>query len=169
MIGLDGAVRPDPFADTLFGVVTIVIFAIALLLPTMAAETSAERRRDEALTRLLVGRPVFAGDTRALVLLATARGVELSVGESEGRRIALDAVLDDQPLAEALTEARKTGRRLLLAIAPDGEEAAFLLEGVIYRHGPSELLQLRLDRHCAFLRGRLKDLQCPARSGSPAS
>jgi hypothetical protein len=169
MIGLDGAVRPDPFADTVFGVVTIVIFAIALLLPTMEAESRIERQRNEALTRLLVDRPVIAGGAPALVILATSRGVELSVGGAVSRRIPLSAILDDRPLAAALTEVRSTGRKLLLAIAPAGEEAAFLLEGVIFRHGPPQLLQIRLDRHCAFLRDRFRAKQCPAQTSSGPS
>jgi hypothetical protein len=170
MIGLDGALRADPFADTLFGVVTIVIFAIALLLPRMEAESRIERRRDQALNRLLIDRPVLAGGGPALVVLASSRGVELSAGGSVPyRSIPLSAILDDPSLATALSEVRRTGRKLLLAIAPDGEEAAFLLEGVIYRHGPSQLLQLRLDRHCAFLRGRFRAVQCPPRQGSDPS
>jgi hypothetical protein len=165
---LEGEARADPFADTLFGVVTIVIFAIALLLPTMDSQRRAARRHDHELAHLLVDRQLLVEGGRPLIILATADGAELA-GAAPPHQVPLAAILDDAPLARALTAARDSNARVLLAIAPDAEEAAFLLEGVIFRHGPAQLLQLRLDRHCGFLRGALQKRLCPtSRAERPA-
>jgi hypothetical protein len=162
MLSPESELRADPFADTLFGVVTIVIFGIALLLPTMDAQGRAARRHDHELARLVVDRTVLVEGRQPLVILATAEGAELVAGASVPRHVPLAAILDDAALAQALSAARDSGASVLLAIAPDAEEAAFLFEGVIFEHGPAQLLQLRLDRHCGFLRGGLQARLCPA-------
>jgi hypothetical protein len=72
----------------------------------------------------------------------------------------------DAGLAEALRAARARGQSLLLAIAPDGEETAFVFESLANGLGLGSYYQLRLDAACGYAidpaRARCRPGRAPA-------
>lgn len=157
--GDESGPRSDPLADLLFGLIAIVIPAIAVMLPMIqvAAGRTAIGRGDAADV-------VRASDLRidgrpAGSLVAAKDGVRLD----GGRLVPLAQLLDDQALRQNLAGLRARGEALLVMIDDGGEEAAFLLETVLAAHGPARILQTRLDPGCRFARGGALADACLAR------
>ncbi len=131
--------------------------AILLLLPAARMAQQPERQTAAVADTVLAAGATVRGESAA-VFLAQQDGV--AFGPAGRDRVGLDAMLDDANLRAALESIRAAGTPLLLLIAPDGQEAAFLFEGLAAAHGPRSIAQVRLDRGCAGVRGPLAEL-CP--------
>ena len=129
-------VRPDPLADTLFGMVTILIFVVVMLLPAMRMASSDASRHEADLTRSLTEFAVLHNGAEPLVVVARPSDAVVVDG-IDRRNVGLSQLFDDAGLKQQLQAAREKKREVLLAVAPRGEEVAFLLESVLFRHGPS--------------------------------
>ncbi|MGV6872694.1 hypothetical protein ACUSIJ_08380 [Pseudochelatococcus sp. B33] len=125
-----GAVSFDPFADLLLGLIAILVPVISLLLASGAGTPQAA---DAALPPAHV--------------IATAAGlrVEADAARTPPLDVPLGHILEDEGLARRLRGVRDRGEPLLLDIAADGLEAAFLFETVAARHGPPVVRQRRLE------------------------
>lgn len=145
----------DPQADLFFTLVAVMLPAILLLLPAARMAQQPERQMAAVADAALAAGTTVRGE-RATVFLAQQDGV--AFGPTGRDRVRLDAMLDDANLRAALESIRAAGTPLLLLIAPDGQEAAFLFEGLAAAHGPRSIAQVRLDRGCAGLRGPLAEL-----------
>ncbi len=139
----------DPLTDLFFTVAAVVLAILIALVPTIEAarrvnappETVAERLTTGDVTLVHDGRPV-------LPALARAAGIEIG-----GRRVPPDALPDDAELASVLARATASGETVLLVIAPDGLDTAFLFDGIAARAGVTRLWQIRLDALCGFAAG----------------
>ncbi len=150
----------DPLADLLFNMVAIIVIAVIVILPTAVMMPPSHRIASTEFT--IDGR-------KAQPLVATADGIRF--GASPADIVSIARILDDESLAARLDGIRERGDPLLLLIAPDGMEAAFLIETVASRHGPAQLYQVRLDGGCAYAKSALGSEICPERSaggGNPA-
>lgn len=126
-----GAVSFDPFADLLLGLIAILVPVISLLLTSGGAPGPAGVAG--------VGEPGF------IRVVATAGGLRVEADAAVVHSVPLTRILDDAELARRLREARDRGQPLLLDIAADGLEAAFLFEPVAARNGPPLIRQRRLE------------------------
>jgi len=146
-IGADESGVPDlpaTIADVflaLVGVVVIMLLALAPLIRTPAA-LAGGRSIDETLAAITID------GARPLSLLADASG--LGIEGQAARRVPLDRMRDDAGLAAALREAVAKGQPVLLAIAPDGQEAAFVFESLASGLGVGDYYQLRVDAACDY-------------------
>lgn len=149
-------IRFDPFSDVLFGLVAIVIPAIAIMLPLLRAAADAVPARDMRAAVAFVGSELTIEGRSADAFAAAAAGVRV---RSQGDRLVpVDRILDDRGLALELGRLRQLDQPLLLLIEPEGQEAAFLLEAVAAVHGPRRIIQVRLDPACGFVRNpQLRD------------
>jgi hypothetical protein len=150
----------DPLSDLLFGLVAIVIPAVALMLPLirMAAD-SVPARDGQASVSFASGELTFEGGVGAS-FFATGEGLRIP-GEGN-RTVQVDRLLDDRQLAALLRRLKERSEALLLLIEPEGQETAFLFEAVAAVHGPPRMLQVRLDPACAFVRNPDLFRQCVA-------
>jgi hypothetical protein len=145
----------DPQADLFFTLVAVVLPAILLLLPAARMAQQPERQSAALADAVLTaGAKLHGAD--AAVFLARRDGV--AFGPAGHHRVGLDAMLDDAGLKAALGSVRAAGKPLLLLIEPDGQEAAFLFDGLAAMHGPRSIAQVRLDRGCASVRGPLSEM-----------
>lgn len=128
-----GAVSFDPFADLLLGLIAILVPVISLLL---ASGAGAPHAADAAAMPAPTHVTASAAGLRVAADAARPQGMPLEVP--------LARILEDEELARRLRGVRDGGAPLLLDIAADGLEAAFLFEAVVARHGPPVIRQRRL-------------------------
>lgn len=152
----------DPLSDLLFGLVAIVIPAVAVMMPLMqvAAGALPERER-QAVVSFLGNKFVVDGKSASSILLGKD-GLRL---QAEGDQlVTLDRILDDPRLVAHLEQTKRREQPLLLLIEPDGQEAAFLLETVLAARGPSRVFQVRIDSACSFIHNPALFENCSAAS-----
>jgi hypothetical protein len=97
------------------------------------------------------------------VLVAEAQGLRLAA--SAQTAVALDAILDDKALDDALRQAAKEGRDILLVIRPQGQEAAFLFSALANGLGIGGIYQLRVDADFGYLTDREMFARDPVSKG----
>lgn len=136
---------PATMADTFLALVGVVIIVLLSLAPAIQhpAALAGDPTIDEQLSAVTID-----GD-KPLTLLAEKAGLRIS-GQG-GRLVPLDTVRDDVGLADMLRSAGAERQRLLLAIAPDGEETAFVFETLASALGIGSFDQLRLDQACSYV------------------
>lgn len=160
--GQDEEAALDPLADLLFGLVAIIVPAVALMLPLISAAAGRVPARDPQAAVAFVSGELKVDGAPATSILASAAGVRIRDGGDEF--VELARILDDERLAGALRRLRTAGKPVLLLIEPDGQEAAFLFEAVAAAHGPDRILQVRVDPACAFVRGPDMVARCVSRA-----
>lgn len=154
----DNEFQVDPLADLLFTLVTVVLFALIILLPA-AAMVSRDLTAGKALPNLVVQ------GQQAAAFLASGAGLQST--STTSKWIATDLILADSGLRTTLENIRDAGKPLLLIIAPDGLEAAFEFEAALSLYGPKAIYQVRLGQTCKVR--SLGDLQeCGFDSLDPA-
>lgn len=139
---------PATMAEIFLALVAVVIMMLLALLPAIRTPGA------------LAGSPPFEVWNEDLqidgrtptVLVAEARGLQL-VAPAQST-VALDAILDDQSLADALHRAAEAGRDILLVIRPQGQEAAFLFAALASELEISGIYQLRVDAGFDYLSDR---------------
>lgn len=131
----------NPMADLLFSIAAVFMLAVLLMLPLShaAPRFAATAIPGDAGAKLHIGaEPVTA-------FLADPAGLMLS----DGRRIDNAALADDARLKDQLRSLRERRERLMLVIAPGGEETAFQFEVQMAEYGPQTIRQIRLNSPCA--------------------
>lgn len=133
----------DTQADLFFTLVAVMLPAILLLLPAarIADDTTVQRAQQAA--EALAGAGMTLDGRTAQLFLADGAGI--AYGPAASIRVPLAAIQEDPGLRRAMEAAWQDGQPLLVLIAPDGEEAAFLFDAVAARHGPARLAQIRLE------------------------
>lgn len=155
----EGDGLPASMADLFFALAAIIVFLLLALVPMIGPRPPATAT---AAADDLWRAPVRVDNRNALVFVAGARGLRLA--GAPGRTVPLDAILDDAPLAAQLREAGGGKRPVLLAIEPDGGEAAFLFDALAGSLALPEIVQLRVEADCGhLLESQLRGL-CRART-----
>lgn len=149
---------PATMADIFLALVGVVIIILLSLAP--AIRTPSALAAPQPVDRLLSS--VTINGEAPLALLADGSG--LAIEGHTGRRISLDGIRDDAELAAALQSAKAAGKPILLAIAADGQEAAFVFEGLASSLNVPDLYQLRLDGSCGYVTDRIKVACQPERA-----
>jgi len=136
---------PATMADIFLALVGVVVIVLLSLAPAIRAPgaLAAPPSINDTLSNVLIdGAP-------PLVLMAEKTGLRLR--EHPDRMVPLDDIRADPGLAATLRKAVADRTWVLLAIAPDGQEAAFLLEGLAGDLGLPSFYQLRLDAACGYV------------------
>lgn len=150
---------PATMAEIFLALVAVVIMMLLALLPAIR------------MPGALAPSPpleVWNADLRihgrtATVFVAEAQG--LRRGETAETVVALDAILDEEPLAAVLRQAVAEQRDILLVIRPKGQEAAFLFAALASHLGVDGMYQLRVDAGCDYLSD--DDLLARCLTGTP--
>lgn len=142
---------PVTMSDIFFSLVAVVIVILLSLAPLLRMPGALATQKANLLTS-----PILVDGVPPLILVAEADG--LRIGQA-GALIPLDAVLDDAGLAQLLAAADKD---ILLIVADDGQEAAFLFNSLAGAEGTGSIRQLRLDPGC-------RHIADPARVGCKAA
>jgi hypothetical protein len=139
---------PATMAEIFLALVAVVIMMLLALLPAIrtpgALAPSPPFEVWNADLRIEGRSPIVA--------VADAQGLRLAA--PDGRVVALDAILDDAPLAAGLGQAGKEGRDILLVIRPQGQEAAFLFSALAGSLDIGGVYQLRVDAGFDYIRDR---------------
>ncbi|WP_161992848.1 hypothetical protein [Aureimonas leprariae] len=135
-----------PVSDLFLALGALFIFALFVLQPSLRFGGTAD---GGPLTELAAGRAELGGRT-PLLLLADTAGLVLKDSAGPAVRTSRDAIVSDAALARRLAEARD--QPILLAIAADGSESAFLAETALQQAGVAAIRRLRLDAACSFRR-----------------
>ncbi|MDC9823030.1 hypothetical protein PRN20_04740 [Devosia sp. ZB163] len=147
---------PATMSDILFSLVAVVIVVLLSLAPAIRTPGALASQKSDLLTS-----PILVESEPALVFVAEAAG--LRIGQGEERLVPLDAILTDADLAQAL---RESNEEVLLLVADDGQEAAFLFNSLAGAHGIASIRQLRLDPKCRHIADPVRVGCTP--SGAPA-
>ncbi|GMO22148.1 hypothetical protein [Bradyrhizobium sp. TM233] len=139
----DPVLASDPLADLLLSVAAVIVLAVLAVLPSLPQRNASTAGAIGALPAdvdfQLEGR-------RVTPWLATRAG--LAIDGSPANLIPLDRMFLDQSLTAALQGVQRANARLVLFIAPDGNEAAFQFEVIASRHGIRRMRQVRLEAGC---------------------
>ena len=131
---------PATMSDILFSLVAVVIVVLLSLAPAIRTPGALASQKADLLTST-----ILVESEPALVFVAESDG--LRVGDDE-RLVPLDAILTDAGLAQAL---RESNEEVLLIVADDGQEAAFLFNSLAGAQGIASIRLLRLDPECRHI------------------
>lgn len=144
--GQDAGV-PASMADLFFTLIAVVVLMLLALLPAIRTPGAlAPQRESPWQARLTV-------EGRTPLVLVARRGGLLVAGEAE-RSVALDRIVADPGLGDALRRAAQDGTPPLVFVTAEGGEAAFLLDALAGSLGLATLDQVRIDRDCRFAPGQ---------------
>jgi hypothetical protein len=153
----------DPLSDLMFTMIAIVLLALIALLPQILArqtETSHVRHRPHVLA---ASYPIDGVD--AVPMVASSRGVRVSGATTA---VGIDEILGNPDIVAFLTALKSKKQRLIVAVDPDGSEAAFQLEGVLARAAPQPIFEMRSADGCfSFQTDAAAPAACAAAEGAP--
>ena len=154
---------PGTMAEVFFALIAVVIMMLLALVPAI--------RNPDALAAPPVFKAAEAdiriGAEKPEKFVAGAEG--LTTGRPKARTLALDRVLDDRGLEDALRAAARENRKILLVVERRGEEAAFLFDALASRAGIRSVYQLRVDAGCAYLLGTGLSMRCRPEVRAPGA
>lgn len=149
----------DPLTDLFFTVAAVVLALIAVLVPSLHIARTVSTPPERVLERLRNAPAILVDERPAVLLIAGGTGLRL-----DGFDVPLDRIPGDAALRKILAEVARSGQPLVVAITPDGQESAFLLDAVAARVGIREMSQVRVDRFCGLARGSAGAALCRAES-----
>jgi len=150
-----GLQLPASMADIFLALVAVIIMMLIWLVPAIHAPAMLA---PAAPAREIWRADIRIDGRRPAVFVAEADGLRLA-GPAE-HVVPLAGLLGDAGLASALSAARQAGEDVLLVIAPQGHEAAFLFSAAANAAGIAEVVQLRLDEECGFVTAPAKARLC---------
>lgn len=141
-MGADGSEEDDwaamPLADLLLALGASFLVALFAVQPAL-------RQGPDARAQLEAGAVSIDGRS-PLLLFAERDGVVVEA--ADGAFVPLAAIASDPLLADRLRRTDEAGTPILVAIRPDGQEAAFLLEAALSAASVEALHQIRLTGAC---------------------
>lgn len=143
-------------ADIFLALVGVVVLMLLTLVPALRSDTMlAPSSPFETYQYDWLAKQAFS-----LLVFATDRGVSVTAGE-QTRDVPLDGIFTDVPLSELIGATLDPAARTpLLAIEPDGQEAAFLFTALAGSLGLQSLRQVRLDAGCGHVLDALLRKAC---------